>query len=321
MADLRRAPGDGPVDPGRERRESLRITGGRARRLRGGPVPWPWATVPRCRPRPRPSWRSTSSSESSRCQLRSPACRSGTPSPGKSSLLVQPRGLGHARSSVPSWGTLSAPAHPLEFRSLELFLDEHLLGDHAAVRAALLDVVGHKTELGGVPGIIYHSAPQGAARRDPLPFSRRRVHRDFPRRCTPSSRRRVCKETGLRRLRRRLPAWPPSSRIRPVRRTQRGWPLRRCSASASPSERILLAGDSGGGGLANTLVLANPEDGSGLMIDRAGVVLFSPEVDLRLDEPSVTENAEQRHLARGTSRPPAYLHGKPMPPPHVGLSA
>ena len=54
--------------------------------------------------------------------------------------------------------------------------------------------------------------------------------------------------------------------------------------------RIFVAGDSGGGGLANTLLLDRPDHVAPMQ--PAGLVLFSPEVDLRLDEPSVTENAQ-----------------------------
>ena len=53
--------------------------------------------------------------------------------------------------------------------------------------------------------------------------------------------------------------------------------------------RLFVAGDSGGGGLATSLLL----DARAHHLPRpAGVLLFSPEVDLALDEPSVTENAE-----------------------------
>jgi monoterpene epsilon-lactone hydrolase len=55
--------------------------------------------------------------------------------------------------------------------------------------------------------------------------------------------------------------------------------------------RVFVAGDSGGGGLANTLLLDRPEDVAPMR--PAGLILFSPEVDLRLDEPSVTENAQR----------------------------
>ena len=51
-----------------------------------------------------------------------------------------------------------------------------------------------------------------------------------------------------------------------------------------PCERIFLAGDSGGGGLANTVLLEDAETID--PVRPAGLVLFSPEVDLRLDEDS-----------------------------------
>jgi epsilon-lactone hydrolase len=53
-------------------------------------------------------------------------------------------------------------------------------------------------------------------------------------------------------------------------------------------ERLFVAGDSGGGGLVNALLL-DPRTRS--LPKPAGVLLFSPEVSLTLDEPSITENA------------------------------
>jgi monoterpene epsilon-lactone hydrolase len=73
-----------------------------------------------------------------------------------------------------------------------------------------------------------------------------------------------------------------------------------------PCERILLAGDSGGGGLANTLLLEAP--GRVDPIRPAGLVLFSPEVDLELNEPSITENADLDILPWNIPTA-AYLHG------------
>lgn len=73
-----------------------------------------------------------------------------------------------------------------------------------------------------------------------------------------------------------------------------------------PPARIFLAGDSGGGGLANTVLLESSD-----RIDPvrpAGLVLFSPEVDLRLDEDSVTDNAD-RDILPWNIPTAAYLHG------------
>ena len=76
--------------------------------------------------------------------------------------------------------------------------------------------------------------------------------------------------------------------------------------SGIPHERIFLAGDSGGGGLANTVLLEDPERIR--PVRPAGLLLFSPEVDLRLDEPSVTENADHDILPWNIPTA-AYLHG------------
>lgn len=65
--------------------------------------------------------------------------------------------------------------------------------------------------------------------------------------------------------------------------------------SGADAGRIVFAGDSGGGGLTATLVLE--VERAGLPLPR-GILLFSPEVDLVLDEPSVTENADLDILPR-----------------------
>jgi acetyl esterase/lipase len=70
-------------------------------------------------------------------------------------------------------------------------------------------------------------------------------------------------------------------------------------------DRLFVAGDSGGGGLATSLLL----DSAAHHLPRpAGVLLFSPEVDLALDEPSVTENASSDILPWNIPVGP-YLHG------------
>ncbi len=66
-----------------------------------------------------------------------------------------------------------------------------------------------------------------------------------------------------------------------------------------------MAGDSGGGGLATSLLL----DSRAHHLPRpAGALLFSPEVDLALDEPSIVENAETDILPWNIPVGP-YLHG------------
>jgi monoterpene epsilon-lactone hydrolase len=70
--------------------------------------------------------------------------------------------------------------------------------------------------------------------------------------------------------------------------------------------RCFLAGDSGGGGLASTMVYVMEKTRHRPL---AGVLLFSPEVDLRLDEPSLTENAGKDILPWNIPTA-AYLHGR-----------
>jgi epsilon-lactone hydrolase len=80
-----------------------------------------------------------------------------------------------------------------------------------------------------------------------------------------------------------------------------------------PAERIFLAGDSGGGGLANTIILECPTHDP---IRPAGLILFSPEVDLQLDDPSMTENAD-RDILPWNIPTAAYLHGTDSNSPAV----
>jgi acetyl esterase/lipase len=78
------------------------------------------------------------------------------------------------------------------------------------------------------------------------------------------------------------------------------------------ASQLILAGDSGGGGLVTT-VLQNAHT---MQLPRpAASVLFSPEVDLTLDEPSVTENVGDDILPAQIPVE-AYLHGHD---PHDGL--
>jgi acetyl esterase/lipase len=70
--------------------------------------------------------------------------------------------------------------------------------------------------------------------------------------------------------------------------------------------RLFLAGDSGGGGLVTTVLYAMNDIGHEPI---AGVLLFSPEVDLRLDRPSITDNAGLDILPWNIPTA-AYLHGR-----------
>ncbi len=77
--------------------------------------------------------------------------------------------------------------------------------------------------------------------------------------------------------------------------------------------RVFVAGDSSGGGLASSLVYSMQQIGHRPI---AGVILFSPELDLLLDEPSVSENAD-RDILPWNIPTSAYLHGRNPGAPSV----
>ena len=70
-------------------------------------------------------------------------------------------------------------------------------------------------------------------------------------------------------------------------------------------EHLVVAGDSGGGGLAASLLIYLHEK---LMPAPAALVLFSPEIDLDLDHPSMVDNASKDILPWSIPVAP-YLHG------------
>ena len=82
----------------------------------------------------------------------------------------------------------------------------------------------------------------------------------------------------------------------------------------NPDRRFLIAGDSGGGGLAGSLLY---EMGARGMRAPVGVLLFSPEISLVFDEPSVTENAPYDVLPWNIPTN-SYLHG--LDPRDVAVS-
>ncbi len=77
-------------------------------------------------------------------------------------------------------------------------------------------------------------------------------------------------------------------------------------AAGRDPARLFVAGDSSGGGLASSLMFTMGRVGHRPI---AGLVLFSPEVDLRLDQPSVSENA-RRDILPWNIPTAAYLHGR-----------
>jgi acetyl esterase/lipase len=188
-----------------------------------------------------------------------------------------------------------------EFRSLELVLDD-VCKVIMPPFVRWLDVECHSMTLGGVPGILYlprHTDPVGGLLylhgggyigTSPLMYAFFTA--------------RVCRDTDCA-------VFVADYRLAP----EFPFPAGAEDAAAVyadivgrgvPAERIFLAGDSGGGGLATTLVLECRD--LMLPVPPAGLVLFSPEVDLLLDEPSITENAP-RDILPWNIPTAAYLHG------------
>jgi acetyl esterase/lipase len=88
-------------------------------------------------------------------------------------------------------------------------------------------------------------------------------------------------------------------------------------AGGTDPSRLFVAGDSSGGGLAASLMYTMHRIGHRPI---AGVVLFSPELDLLLDEPSVAANADQDILPWNIPTT-GYLHGRdPGSAPVSGVS-
>jgi epsilon-lactone hydrolase len=172
-----------------------------------------------------------------------------------------------------------------EFRSLELVVDE-ICQRIMPPFVHSLEVDCYPTEFGGVPGILY--LPRTVAPVGVILY----LHGGGYIGTSPTMyaffTARVCRETDCA-------VFVADYRLAP----EFPFPAGAQDASAVyhdflsrgiGRERIFLGGDSGGGGLANTLLLAKPARVR--PVHPAGLVLFSPEVDLLLDEPSVRENAE-----------------------------
>ncbi len=188
-----------------------------------------------------------------------------------------------------------------EFRSIEQLLDD-LCKVVMSPIVRLRDVDHTATTIGGVPGILYRprdSVPQGMILY---------LHGGGYIGTSPTMyaffTSRICART-------RCAVFVADYRLAPEFPFPAGLldaahVLAAMVGAGVPPGRLFVAGDSGGGGLATSLVVASPEDVH--LVEPAGLILFSPEVDLRLDEPSVTENAESDILPWNIPTA-SYLHG------------
>jgi epsilon-lactone hydrolase len=188
-----------------------------------------------------------------------------------------------------------------EFRSLELVLDDICKWIMPPIVRSL-DVDGHPAEFGGVPGILY--VPR---RQEPVGMVLY-LHGGGYIGTSPTMyaffTAQVCRETECAVFvadYRLAPEFPY-----PAGAEDASSIYQELLGRGVPPERIFLAGDSGGGGLANTVLLESSDRIE--PVRPAGLVLFSPEVDLLLDEDSVTDNADHDILPWNIPTGP-YLHG------------
>lgn len=220
------------------------------------------------------------------------------------------------RDSIRAFMGYSSSLRIPEFRSLELVMDGICKVIMPPV-VRTLDVESHAVEYGGVPGILYlrrHTTPAGLILY---------LHGGGYIGTCPNMyaffTARVCRDTDCA-------VFVADYRLAP----EFPYPAGAEDAAAAysdivdrgiPTERIFLAGDSGGGGLANTIILECPTHAP---IRPAGLILFSPEVDLQLDDPSITDNAD-RDILPWNIPTTAYLHGadaisRPVSPLTADLS-
>jgi len=189
-----------------------------------------------------------------------------------------------------------------EFRSIEQIVDE-------LCRVVMPPVVISRgvdrrlTEFGGVPGMLY--TPKGRRPDGVILYLHGGGYIGTSPRMYAFFTSRLCEESGCAVFvadYRLAPEFPFPAGLRDAAAV-----LAAFTEAGVPRERLIVAGDSGGGGLANALVQAAADHDE--LVSPAGLVLFSPEVDLRLDQPSITANADSDILPWNIPTA-AYLHGE-----------
>jgi acetyl esterase/lipase len=188
-----------------------------------------------------------------------------------------------------------------EFRSIELLLDD-------LCKVVMPPVVHSRdvelidTELGGVPGILY--VPRDAEPQGVVLYLHGGGYIGTSPTMYAAFTSQICARTKCAVFvadYRLAPEFPFPAGLDDATQV-----LAAMVMSGVPRERLFVAGDSGGGGLATSLAVAALADDH--LVRPAGLFLFSPEVDLRLDEPSITENAESDILPWNIPTA-SYLHG------------
>ncbi|MGD0313402.1 MAG: alpha/beta hydrolase [Acidimicrobiales bacterium] len=188
-----------------------------------------------------------------------------------------------------------------EFRSVELVLDD-LSGAVLTPVVRSLDVDQSAGNVAGVPGIWYR--PRGAAARGTVLYLHGGGYVGTSPRMYAVFVAWLCRQTGCELFvadLRLAPEFPFPAGLEDAVLVVEG-----LLAAGTNPDRLFVAGDSSGGGLATSLMYAMHRVHHRPI---AGVMLFSPELDLLLDEPSVAANADQDILPWNIPTT-GYLHGR-----------
>jgi len=222
------------------------------------------------------------------------------PLAGRSNWLSN-LGIAVTRETIRSFMGYMASLPVPEFRSMELLLDEICRVVMPPVVRSF-DVEHRVTRVGGVPGILYR--PRGVRPQGVLLYLHGGGYIGTSPRMYAFFTARLCRQTHCA-------VFVADYRLAPEFPFPAGAEdavavMEALIRHGIPPPRLFVAGDSGGGGLANTLLLAAPSHLS--VVRPAGLILFSPEVDLRLDEDSVRDNAG-RDILPWNNPTASYLHG------------
>jgi acetyl esterase/lipase len=193
-----------------------------------------------------------------------------------------------------------------EFRSVEVVLDD-LSGVLLPPLARLLDVDQEAATVGGVPGIWYR--PKKTDPVGTILYLHGGGYVGTSPRMYALFVAGMCRRTGCAIFvadLRLAPEFPFPAALEDAVLV-----MGALLADGVTPDRLFVAGDSSGGGLTASLLYSMMRTHHRPI---AGVILFSPEVDLLLDEPSMSENADRDILPWNVPTAP-YLHGRD---PHDG---
>ncbi|HEX3979846.1 MAG TPA: alpha/beta hydrolase fold domain-containing protein [Acidimicrobiales bacterium] len=188
-----------------------------------------------------------------------------------------------------------------EFRSVELVLDD-LSGAVLTPVVRSLDVDQQADQVAGVPGIWYR--PRGTEATGTVLYLHGGGYVGTSPRMYAAFAAWLCRRTGCELFvadLRLAPEFPFPAGLEDAVLVLEG-----LLAGGTDPARLFVAGDSSGGGLATSLMYTMQRTHHARI---GGVLLFSPELDLLLDEPSVAANADQDILPWNIPTA-AYLHGR-----------